>query len=138
MKQITREPRPPHRRRGAHKGTFGHLLALCGSVRMTGAALLTTGAGLRSGAGLVTLGVPSGVHPLVAPAMLSAMSLPLPPDDGLLFSPEAVEPALSFAVGVTGLALGPGMTTANPVAEFVLEVARRASRLNPVDALRRE
>lgn len=47
-------PRPP----AGHKGTFGHLLALCGSGGMGGAALLAGSAALKSGAGLVTMGVP--------------------------------------------------------------------------------
>ena len=66
--------------------------------------------------------------------MLSAMSLPLPPDGGLLFGPEAVEPALLFAKGVTAVAIGPGMTTADPVVEFVLEVAQRAQCATVIDA----
>jgi hydroxyethylthiazole kinase-like uncharacterized protein yjeF len=101
---------------------------------MTGAALLATFAGLRSGAGLVTLGMPSGLHALVAPAMLSAMSLPLPPEGGLLFAPEAVEPALEFAAGVTAIALGPGVTTEETVAQFVVEIAERARCPMVIDA----
>ena len=46
--------RPPE----GHKGIFGHLLGVCGSAGMGGAALLVGLAGLRVGAGLVTLGVP--------------------------------------------------------------------------------
>jgi ADP-dependent NAD(P)H-hydrate dehydratase / NAD(P)H-hydrate epimerase len=48
----------PGRPRFAHKGVFGHALAVAGSSGMMGAALLTGEAALRSGAGLVTLHVP--------------------------------------------------------------------------------
>ncbi len=134
MQEVRAIPTPLPRARDAHKGSFGHLLVLAGSLRMTGAALLTTGAGLRSGAGLVTLGMPAGLHPLIAPAMLAAMSLPLPPDDGTHFSPPAVEPALAFADGVTALALGPGISTAEPVVKFVREIALNARVPAVIDA----
>ncbi len=48
----------PARPADGHKGTFGHLLTVCGSAGMGGAAILSGLAGLRSGAGLVTVGVP--------------------------------------------------------------------------------
>ncbi len=134
MKEVTTVPAVPRRPEEAHKGTFGHLLVLGGSRRMTGAALLAVKAGLRSGTGLVTLGIPAGVHKLIAPAMLSAMSLPLPPDDSDRFTPEAVRPALEFAAGVTAIALGPGVSTEAPVAQFVTAFAKRAPVAMVIDA----
>ena len=101
---------------------------------MTCAALLATGAGLRSGAGLVTLGMPAGIHSLIAPAMLSAMSLPLPPDHRTCFGPEAVEPALEFAEGVTAIALGPGISTADTVVQFVRSISTRSPCPLVIDA----
>ena len=101
---------------------------------MTGAALLATRAGLRSGAGLVTLGIPAGIHPLIAPAMLSAMSLPLPPDGSSHFAPEAIKPALEFANGVTAIALGPGVTMEASVVRFVREIAGQAQCPMVIDA----
>ena len=44
------------RRPDSHKGDFGHLLVLAGSVGKTGAAAMACEAALRMGAGLVTLG----------------------------------------------------------------------------------
>src|SRR5512143_437832 len=41
----------PLRRREAHKGDFGHLLVVAGSVGKTGAAVLSAGGALRAGAG---------------------------------------------------------------------------------------
>ena len=45
----------PARDPAGHKGSFGHLLMLCGSPRYRGAAMLSAEAALRMGAGLVTL-----------------------------------------------------------------------------------
>lgn len=45
----------PPRRRGAHKGDFGHVLVVGGGVGMPGAVALTAEAALRTGAGLVSV-----------------------------------------------------------------------------------
>lgn len=56
----------PARRRTAHKGEFGHLLIVAGSVGYTGAPVLCAHAALRAGVGLVTLAVPREIYPVVA------------------------------------------------------------------------
>ena len=68
MTEITSEfvwscirPRP----RDSHKSTFGSVLALAGSARYRGAALLAAEGALRAGAGLVTL---ASVEPVLAAA----------------------------------------------------------------------
>ena len=55
---LTARARLPARPADGHKGTFGHLLTVCGSAGMGGAALLCSRAALKTGAGLVTAGVP--------------------------------------------------------------------------------
>ena len=52
--EIVREvPRLPPRPVEGHKGTFGRVLVVAGSIGMTGAAALVGRAALRAGAGLV-------------------------------------------------------------------------------------
>ncbi|MCC6848221.1 MAG: NAD(P)H-hydrate dehydratase [Deltaproteobacteria bacterium] len=70
-------PRNPE----AHKGTHGHLAVIAGGLGKTGAAILAARAATRAGAGLVTIGCPSGVLPIVAGGIVEAMTWPLP-DDG--------------------------------------------------------
>ena len=55
----------PRRDKFAHKGTFGHALAVAGSYGMMGAAVMTGKAALRSGAGLVTLHIPGTGYRIV-------------------------------------------------------------------------
>jgi hydroxyethylthiazole kinase-like uncharacterized protein yjeF len=50
-----------HRKADAHKGDFGHIFILAGSIRFSGAALLCAEAAMRAGSGLVTLGIPKGI-----------------------------------------------------------------------------
>ena len=56
----------PVRPRDSHKGDYGKVLLLCGSRGLTGAAVMAAKAALRTGSGLVYLGVPEAVYPIVA------------------------------------------------------------------------
>ncbi len=55
--RLLRRSLPPRARR-SHKGTYGRVLAVCGSVGMSGAAVLCARGALRSGAGLVEVLTP--------------------------------------------------------------------------------
>lgn len=56
---VRDEPALGRPRKFAHKGDNGHLLCVCGSAGMVGAAILAVGAALRSGCGLVTSRIPA-------------------------------------------------------------------------------
>ena len=51
----------PTRPKHSHKGTFGKLLAICGSARYRGAATMAVTAAYRTGVGLCTLAAPETV-----------------------------------------------------------------------------
>jgi NAD(P)H-hydrate epimerase len=55
-----------HRLPDTHKGDYGHVLVVGGSVGMIGAPILCAQGALRSGAGRVSLIVPDRVYPMVA------------------------------------------------------------------------
>lgn len=78
--RLVRELLPP-RKRNTHKGNYGRVLLLCGSEGMTGAARLAAKGALRAGSGLVYLGVPEKVYPIVAAGAGSELVFPLPCDD---------------------------------------------------------
>ena len=70
--------RLPERPPDGHKGTFGKLLVLAGSTGMTGAAVLAAKAAYRGGCGLVKIGCPTAVLPVIASLIVEATSHPLP------------------------------------------------------------
>lgn len=74
----------PTRPRNAHKGDFGKLLLLCGATGFTGAPALAARGALRTGAGLVYLGVPETVYPIVAAKLDEPVVFPLPAQGGML------------------------------------------------------
>lgn len=74
----------PVRDRDGHKGTFGKVHILAGSVGFTGASALSSAAAVRTGSGLVHLWVPQEIWPVLAIKCQSAMPAPVPPFPALL------------------------------------------------------
>ena len=112
---------PPRPARG-HKGSFGKLLVIAGSLDYAGAALLVCRAAGRTGAGLVTLAVPETLQPLFAAKVIEATTMALPEDDVEEIDPE---PALARILDhehdalVVGPGLRPGLATAELVRELI-------------------
>jgi hydroxyethylthiazole kinase-like uncharacterized protein yjeF len=99
----------PRRPRDVHKGTYGHLLVLAGSVGKTGAAALCARAALRAGVGLVTVGTAASAQPTVAALSLEAMTEPLPETAARSLAMKAREPIVALAEARTAVAVGPGL-----------------------------
>ena len=108
----------PERPARGHKGTFGKVLAIAGSLDYAGAALLVCRAAGRAGAGLVTLAVPESLQPLFAAKVVEATTMALPEDDVEEIDPE---PAMARILDhehdaiVVGPGLRPGLATAELV-----------------------
>lgn len=65
-------PRPEN----SHKGTFGTLLTVCGSKRMTGAAALSAQGALRCGVGLLTMALPACITPILQAKLSEPVFVP--------------------------------------------------------------
>ena len=98
----------PPRKEDGHKGDFGKLLVLGGSVGYTGAPYLAASAAVHSGCGLVYLGVPESIWAVEAQKCVSAMPFPLPETDGRLCL-AALDRMQDKLKGCDVLALGPGL-----------------------------
>lgn len=104
----------PERPMRGHKGSFGKVLVIAGSIDYAGAALLVCRAAGRAGAGLVTLAVPESLQPLFAAKVVEATTMGLPEDDVEEVDPE---PALARILDhehdaiVVGPGLRPGLAT---------------------------
>ncbi len=98
----------PDRKPDSHKGDYGRILLLCGSVGYTGAAALAAMGALRSGAGLVFLGVPESIYAIEAVKLTEAIVFPLPEKDGKL-SAEAIPQILERLPQMDAVLIGPGL-----------------------------
>ena len=132
-------------RPGSYKNTHGHALIIAGSRRMSGAAVLCGNAAMRCGAGLVTIATPASALPAVAARVMpEVMTAELPETNGegqagahaeeCRLSETATEEALRFAARADALAIGPGLTSAEPVRRLVRAVVERRASPVVIDA----
>ncbi len=121
-------PRPPE----GHKGSFGHVLVVAGSVGKTGAAVLAARGALRAGAGLVTIAVPECCLAQVASLAPEYMTLPLPDSQQGGIGAAALEALLTQSCDA--IAIGPGIGTDPEVATVVSGLLARTTRPLVLDA----
>jgi ADP-dependent NAD(P)H-hydrate dehydratase / NAD(P)H-hydrate epimerase len=127
---------PLQRSAEAHKGSYGHVLLVAGSVGKTGAAILCGQAALRGGAGLVTLATPEPALATVAAAQPEYMTEALPATALGTVASEAARLG-GFATllhGMTVLGIGPGIGTHPETQEFVRSVVAHADLPIVLDA----
>ncbi len=127
---------PYFRRRSkdTHKGTYGHLFIVSGSLGKTGAAVMAGKAALKMGAGLVTVGTPESCLPIVARSMDELMTEPLPETPEKTLSHEALKKVLSLLKGKDALLIGPGISTHKSTTELVLALIPKINLPAVVDA----
>ena len=113
----------PFRPADGHKGTFGHLAVVAGSIGKTGAAVMSSEAALRGGCGLVTLACPAQVQPVVAGKLTEVMTIPLA-DEGGEASLKALPALLSFLADKQALAIGPGLGLGAGTADLIRRLIR--------------
>ena len=125
-------PRHPE----AHKGSFGHVLVVGGSVGKAGAAAMAGMAALRSGAGLVTVACPRSVLPTVGGFMPELMTEPLEETETGTISLRALEYGRMEALlrDKSVVALGPGIGRHPETAEFVRTLVEKFSAPMVIDA----
>lgn len=127
---------PLQRAAEAHKGSYGHVLLVAGSVGKTGAAILCGQAALRGGAGLVTLATPEPALATIAAAQAEYMTEALPATASGTIASEAARLG-GFATllhGMTVLGMGPGIGTHPETQEFVRSVVGHADLPIVLDA----
>ena len=99
----------PERDPCAHKGTFGHLLSICGSRTMPGAAVLAAKAALRSGVGLVTCAFPDCLYQTMTAKLTENLFMPLEGNADGTLSASCVETLVSSLDKYDAILIGCGL-----------------------------
>jgi NAD(P)H-hydrate epimerase len=120
IKSLIR-PRPAE----LHKGGTGHVLVVAGASGKTGAAALCSVSAMRTGAGLVTLGIPKTLHPVLESLALEVMTEPLPETATAAHTEDALDDILGMLKDKKCLALGPGMGTNKKTAALVRQLVEK-------------
>ncbi|MCP3981988.1 MAG: NAD(P)H-hydrate dehydratase [bacterium] len=124
----------PPRDAASHKGTYGHLLAVAGSLGKAGAAALLARGALRSGVGLLTVATPAGVLPTLAAHSAECMTEPLPETAAGVLDAGAARTVATLAATRDALAVGPGLSNAPDVAREIREIVARRTLPVVLDA----
>jgi len=122
------------RRRDAHKGDFGRIGVIAGSLGMSGAACMTAMSAFRAGAGLVTLAVPQSVQPIVASQMLCVMTRGFAETARKTFALAAIDEALAFCASMDVVAVGPGIGREEETRRFARALYERIEKPVVFDA----
>ena len=124
------QPRKPD----VHKGDTGHLLVIAASTGKTGAATMAAGSAIRAGAGLVTLGIPASLNPVLETQVIEAMTFPLPEKESGIMGAAAFVKILTLMAGKQCLAIGPGMGTDPDTMELVRRIIQASEIPIVIDA----
>lgn len=114
----------PDRKPDSHKGDYGKILLLCGSMGYTGAAALAAMGALRMGAGLVYLGVTQSIYAIEAVKLTEAVVFPLPDRDGMLDA-SALDKLLPMLENMDAVLMGPGLGVSPGTEAVVTTVLRQ-------------
>ena len=109
MQMIGDIPKLKPRAVDGHKGDYGKVCIIAGSVGMSGAAALAGRAALRAGAGLVRVATPKSVLPIVASIEPCFTTIALPEDGEGRISAKAIKIILEAAGENDAVAFGPGV-----------------------------
>ena len=117
----------------SHKGDFGRVVSIGGSVGMGGAISLTGLAALRSGSGLVKILVPEKIQASVAALSPCLMTVGCR-TDGDCFHAESMDLLTEHAHWADVVALGPGMGRAESLRDIVSGLYAQVEQPMVVDA----
>ncbi len=112
------------RRADTHKGDYGHLLVLAGSVGKTGAATLACKAAMRVGAGLVTLGIPRSLNEIMEVKLTETMTMSLPETEYRTLGLDAFHEIVEISQGMQALVIGPGISTVDETEQLVRKLVK--------------
>jgi ADP-dependent NAD(P)H-hydrate dehydratase len=109
MQIIDEIPKLKARPIDGHKGTFGKVLIIGGSVGMSGAAALAGRSALRAGAGLVRIATAKSALPIIASIEPCYTTIALAEDKSGRISSKAITTILDAVGENDAVAFGPGV-----------------------------
>lgn len=124
----------PFRATYSHKGSFGKVLILAGSVGMTGAAYLASEAAIRSGTGIVILGIPRSLNQIMEVKLTEVMTLPLAETKKQSLGEDAEETILKLMKDFSVLGIGPGISRELETQRLVRKIIEKSNIPLVVDA----
>jgi hydroxyethylthiazole kinase-like uncharacterized protein yjeF len=117
----------PERPPDAHKGTFGTVVVLAGSLGFTGAAYLASTAAARTGAGLVRLLIADTIYPILAAKCTEVMATPVPEVAPGAVGHAAYDSVLRHLSTAEAGVIGPGLGRDRSTWRLILDLTQHVS-----------
>ncbi len=124
------KPRP----KDCHKGDFGKLLAVVGSGKYMGAALLCVQGALRSGVGYVTMASPKEVCKILLPSAPECIMMPCSATREQELSEQAAEKVIERAKMSTAVVIGCGIGTGKGAERAIEGIIKNSTSAVLIDA----
>lgn len=118
----------------SHKGDYGRVFIIAGSLNFSGAPHLAAQGALRAGAGLVTLAVPESIYTAAASREAEVMVRPFSSTAKGSFSFSAEKALLEFMESQDVVALGPGLGQEPQTQKLVRNLIKKGRRPLVLDA----
>ncbi len=134
MKRITAIPKLLSRKKDAHKGDFGKVCIVAGSIGMTGAAAIAGRSTLRSGAGLVRVATAKSALPIIAAIEPCFTSIPLDEDGAGRIAGKAIGKILKIIPENDVIAFGPGLGVSSGLQDILRTLLARDDLRFVIDA----
>lgn len=123
----------PKRYDNSHKGDYGRIMIIGGSVGMAGAVSMSAKAALRCGSGMITVAVPEDINDIVQGKIDEVMTIPLRSDLGGICATEA-DRLIARANACDAVLIGPGLGRNEGTVEFVRKLLSGLTVPTVVDA----
>lgn len=124
----------PKRDPKANKGDFGKLFCICGSVGMSGAAVMSAKAALRCGVGIANIAVPKSIYGIIAGSLYEPIFTVLDETPLGTFSYSSIKTILDCIENSTGCLIGCGIKVNDDTTKIVEEVIKNSGKPIIIDA----
>jgi len=118
----------------SHKGTYGHVAVVAGSVGKTGAASMSSLAALKIGAGLVTLAIPASLNAIMEAKLTEVMTYPVEDQGRGCFLLSSYRKIMDFLEDKDVIVVGPGLSRFGESMEIVRKLVVDAKKPFVIDA----
>ncbi|WDV45269.1 NAD(P)H-hydrate dehydratase [Clostridiaceae bacterium M8S5] len=122
------------RKKNSHKGNFGRVGIIAGSVGFSGAAYLTAKASIKSGAGLVYSVLPNKINMIMEMKTTETITIPVQDDDKGFFTKDSIDEILTNIDKFDVIALGPGIGVDKNRKDLVREILKQYKNTIVLDA----
>ncbi len=124
----------PRRKAFSHKGSYGCVHLVAGSIGMTGAAILACKSALMSGIGLLKLYIPESLSILIAHSVPEAITIPLQEIRKGVIGIAHFERIIEDSKTADVIAVGPGCGNTAETGEMVRRMVQELDKTVVIDA----